>query len=115
MNEFQKEGQEIFKNAKLSDERKRNVIDAVHTKQKRKSSWLPAVVVTCALGIGSFLLFTPSEKYPTEEELYTASSLEPLIEQQLGDTPYETLQGPGTCRKVSWLLLSETPSTSPET
>lgn len=92
MNKFQKEGQEIFKNATLSDERKQRVIETVHSKTNRKSAWLPAVVVMCALGIGSFLLFAPSDEHKVQEELYSASTLEPLIEQEFRDYSYETLK-----------------------
>lgn len=92
MNKFQKERDEIFGTKKLNDARKRAVIDAVHAPKKRKKQWLPAVVVTGVLAVSSFLLFVPSKEYPTEEELYTATSLEQLSKQQFGQHPFETLK-----------------------
>ncbi|MER2037418.1 MAG: hypothetical protein ABS944_04685 [Solibacillus sp.] len=98
MNKFQKERDEIFGTKKLNEEQKRAVIDAVHAPLKRKTQWLTAVVVAGVLGISSFLLFVPNEQQVVEEEpspienQYTATTLEQLTEQQLGNMPFKTLK-----------------------
>ncbi|MEG0440368.1 MAG: hypothetical protein RR587_14130 [Solibacillus sp.] len=83
MNKFQKEREKIFGERKLSDGQKRAVIEGVHANEKRKKQqWLPVVVVTAAIGIGSFLLYlTPMEQLPAQTtELNQKFSEESLVE-----------------------------------
>ena len=96
MNEFQKERHQIFESKKLSEERKCKVIEAVHASAKRKKQWVPAIAVTCALGIGSFLLFAPELKPIDISEMsqeFTTTSLAEVFEREFQVENMEPLFG----------------------
>ena len=84
MNKFQRERKSMFDGRKLSDERKHVVIEMVHAQTRRKKQWIPAVVVTCGLIIGSFLLLAPEQPSDVTEvnQAFTTKSLAESFESE---------------------------------
>ncbi|MEG0385738.1 MAG: hypothetical protein RR642_13385 [Solibacillus sp.] len=83
MNKFQKEREKIFGERKLSEEQKSAVIKGVHAKEERKKQhWLPAIVVSAAVGLSAFLIILPPVEQPPAQtmEMNQAYSEESLVE-----------------------------------
>lgn len=62
MNNFQKERKKILPAKGLSEDKKRAVIQAVHSPERKPKKWLPAVTVGGVIAASSFLLFTEQQQ-----------------------------------------------------
>lgn len=84
MNNFQKERKKILPAKGLSEDKKRAVIQAVHSPERKQKKWLPAVTVGGVIAASSFLLFTEQEQQQpitseTEQEQTNESFAEGFI------------------------------------
>ena len=86
MNNFQKERKKILPAKGLSEDKKRAVIQAVHSPGRKPKKWLPAVTVGGVIAASSFLLLTEQQQQqPNTSETEQAQTNETFAEGFIKD------------------------------